>query len=58
MGFNSRCSFYKILKLEVLFDLEEFEGGKIFLGKNILSEVKGIGKLKILNIDLFKVGLI
>lgn len=57
MGPNSRCSFHKTPKREVLFDLEEFEGGKILLGNNTLSEAKGIGKLKILNTDLSKVVL-
>lgn len=57
MGPNSRCSFHKTPKREVLFDLEEFEGGKILLGNNTLSEAKGIGKLKILNTDLSRVVL-
>lgn len=45
------CMFHITPNRDVLFDLEEFEGGKILMDNNIVSEVKGIGKLKIVNPD-------
>ncbi|KAG7559229.1 Ribonuclease H-like superfamily [Arabidopsis thaliana x Arabidopsis arenosa] len=36
---------------DALFDLKEIDGGKVLMGNNTHSEVKGIGKLKIQNPD-------
>ncbi|KAL1206947.1 Retrovirus-related Pol polyprotein from transposon TNT 1-94 [Cardamine amara subsp. amara] len=41
--------FYITPDKEVLFDLEEIDGGKVLMGNDTHSEVKGIGKLRILN---------
>lgn len=48
---DSGCTFHITPNKEVLFDLEEFDGGKVLMGNNTISEVKGIGKLKIVNHD-------
>ncbi|KAF8077390.1 hypothetical protein N665_1041s0005 [Sinapis alba] len=48
---DSGCTFHITPNKEVLFDLEEFEGGKVLMGNNTISEIKGIGKLKIVNPD-------
>ena len=48
---DSGCTFHITPNREVLFDLEEFEGGKVLMGNNTVSQVKGIGKLKIVNHD-------
>jgi len=48
---DSGCSFHITLDKDSLFDLQEFDGGKVLMGNMTHSEVKGIGKIKILNPD-------
>lgn len=48
---DSGCTFHITPDKESLFDLHEFDGGKVLMGNNTHSDVKGIGKLKILNPD-------
>lgn len=47
----SGCTFHITPDKESLFDLQEFNGEKVLMGNNTHSEVKGIGKLKIVNPD-------
>ena len=46
---DSGCKFYITLDRDALFDFKEFEGGKVLMRNNTFSEVKGMGKLKIIN---------
>lgn len=48
---DSGCTFHITPDKEALFDFEESEGGKVLMENNTYSEVKGIGKLKIVNPD-------
>ena len=48
---ESGCSFHITPNREVLFDLKEMEGGKVLMGNNTISEVKGVGKLRTVNPD-------
>ncbi|KAF8113902.1 hypothetical protein N665_0044s0016, partial [Sinapis alba] len=48
---DSGCSFHITPNKHALFDLEELEGGKVIMENNTTNEVKGIGKLKIVNPD-------
>ena len=52
---DSGCSFHITPDKESLFDLQELDGGKVLMGNMTHSEVKGIGKIKILNPDNFVV---
>ena len=36
---------------DVLFDLEEFEGGRVLMENNMHCDVKGIGKIRIVRPD-------
>ena len=46
---DSGCIFYITPDRDALFDFKEFEGGNVLMGNNTSSEVKGMGKLKIIN---------
>lgn len=46
---DSGATFHITPEKDALFDLKEFNGGKVMMGNNTYSEVKGIGKLKIIN---------
>ena len=48
---DSGCMFHITPDKGALFDFEEIGGGKVLMGNNTHSEVKGMGKLKILNPD-------
>lgn len=48
---DSGCSFHITPYKDSLFDLKEFDGGKVLMANDTQSEVKGIGKVKILNPD-------
>ena len=48
---DSGCTFHITPDKGVLFDLEEIDGGKVLMGNDTHSEVKGIGKLGIKNQD-------
>lgn len=48
---DSGCTFHITPDKDVLFDFKEVDGGKVLMGNNTHSEVKGIGKLKIINSD-------
>ena len=48
---DSGCSFHITPYKESLFDLQELDGGKVLMGNMTHSEVKGLGKIKILNPD-------
>ncbi|KAF8080959.1 hypothetical protein N665_0912s0002 [Sinapis alba] len=48
---DSGCTFHITPNKHVMFDLEELEGGKVLMGNNTFSEVTGIRKLKIVNLD-------
>lgn len=52
---DSSCSFHITPDKESLFDLREFDGGKVLMGNMTHSEVTGIGKIKILNPDNYVV---
>lgn len=52
---DSGCTFHITPDKEALYDFEEVDGGKVLMGNNTYSEVKGIGKLKIVNPDGTKV---
>lgn len=47
----SGCTFHITPEKDLLFDFKEIDGGKVLMGNNTHSEVKGIGKLKIINPD-------
>ena len=44
-------SFYITPDKSFLFDVEEFEGGKVLMSNNTHINIQGIGKIKILNPD-------
>ncbi|CAA7021882.1 unnamed protein product [Microthlaspi erraticum] len=46
---DSGCTFHITPDRDALFDFKEVDGGKVTMGNNTYSEVKGIGKLKIIN---------
>ena len=46
---DSGCTFHITPNRELLFDLEESDGGRVLMANNTQSEVKGIGKIQILN---------
>ena len=48
---DSGCTFHITPNKDVLFDLEDIEGGKVLMGNNFFSEIKRIGKIRILNDD-------
>lgn len=48
---DSGASFHITPNKELLFDLEEFKGGKVFMGNNTQCDVQGMGKIKVLNSD-------
>ena len=48
---DSGCTFHITPNKDVLFDLEDIEGGKVLMGNNTISEIKGIGKIRIMNDD-------
>lgn len=48
---DSGCSFHITPYKDALFDLKEFDGGNVLMANDTQSEVKGIGKIKILNPD-------
>lgn len=48
---DSGCSFHITPTKEFLFDLEEFEGGKVLMANNTHSNIQGIGKIRIKNPD-------
>lgn len=48
---DSGCTFHITPDKGSLFNLEEFDGGNVLMGNNTQSDIKGIGKLKILNPD-------
>ena len=45
---DSGCTFHITPDRDVLFDFKEIDGGKVLMGNNTFSEVKGMGKLKII----------
>ena len=45
---DSGCTFHITPDRDALFDFKEIDGGKILMGNNTFSEVKGMGKLKII----------
>lgn len=48
---DSGCTFHMTPNKSALFDFKEINGSKVLMGNNICSEVRGIGKLKIINPD-------
>src|SRR5690606_25529506 len=48
---DSGCTFHITPDKDVLFDFVEVDGGKVLMGNNTYSEVKGMGKIKIVNPD-------
>ena len=48
---DSGCSFHITPNKDVLFDLEEFEGGRVLMANNTHCDVKGIGKIRIVRPD-------
>ena len=46
---DSGCTFHITPNKESLFDMQEFEGGKVLMGNNTHSDINGVGKLKMLN---------
>ncbi|WZZ59084.1 hypothetical protein YC2023_059191 [Brassica napus] len=46
---DSGCTFHITPDRDALFDFKEIDGGKVLMGNNTFSEVKGIGKLKIIH---------
>jgi len=48
---DSGCSFHITPNKDSPFGLQEFDGGKVLMGNMTHREVKGIGKIKILNPD-------
>lgn len=54
---DSGCSFHITPDKKFLFDLREFNGGKVLMANNTHSDIKGIGKIKIQNPDGSKVVL-
>ena len=46
---DSGCTFHITPDRDVLFDFKEIDGGKVLMGNNTFSEVKGMGKVKIIN---------
>uniref|UniRef100_A0A1J3EV45 Retrovirus-related Pol polyprotein from transposon TNT 1-94 n=1 Tax=Noccaea caerulescens TaxID=107243 RepID=A0A1J3EV45_NOCCA len=48
---DSGCTFHITPNKELMFDLKEFEGGKVHMANSTYSEVKGIGKIRITNPD-------
>ena len=49
MDYGAR--FHIIPNREALFDLQEGEGGKVLMGNDTYSEIKGVGKIRIRNPD-------
>ena len=48
---DSGASFHITPNKEVLFDFHESEGGKVLMGNDTYSEIKGVGKIRIRNPD-------
>ncbi|CAA7036546.1 unnamed protein product [Microthlaspi erraticum] len=48
---DSGCTFHICPNKELMFDIKEFDGGKVSMANNTYSKVKGIGKIKITNPD-------
>lgn len=48
---DSECTFHITPNRDLVFYLEEFEGGKILMWKNTFSELKSIAKIMIDNND-------
>lgn len=46
---DSGCTFHSTSDKEVLFDLKEFNGGRVFMANNTRGDIKGIGKIRISN---------
>ena len=46
---DSGCTFHITPERDVLFDFKEIDGGKVLMGNNTQCEVKGIGKINIIN---------
>ncbi|GJZ17221.1 retrovirus-related pol polyprotein from transposon TNT 1-94 [Tanacetum coccineum] len=44
---DSGCSYHMTLKLDILFDFLECDGGNVQLGENRECKIKGIGKVRI-----------
>lgn len=46
---DSGCSYHMTFKRDLMFDIEELNGGKILMGNDTYCEVTAIGKVKIVN---------
>lgn len=46
---DSRCSYHMNYRKDLMYDIEEFDGGKILMGNDTYCEITAIGKIKFLN---------
>ncbi|KAF8113219.1 hypothetical protein N665_0054s0034 [Sinapis alba] len=43
------CSYHMTCRKDLMFDVEEIDGGKILMGNDTYCEITAIGKIKIVN---------
>lgn len=48
---DSGCSYHMTFKKDLMFDVEEIDGGKILMGNDTFCEITAIGKVKFVNYD-------
>lgn len=46
---DSGCSYHMTFRKDLMFDVEEFDGGKILMGNDTFCEISAIGKVKFVN---------
>lgn len=46
---DSGCSYHMTYRKDLMYDIEEFDGGRILMGNDTYCEITAIGKIKLLN---------
>lgn len=54
---DSGCSYHMTFRRDLMFDVEEINGGKILMGNDTYCEVTAIGKIKLMNYNRTEVVL-